>query len=628
MYTDMIGYTALGQRHESLSLALLEEQRKIIRPVLMRHNGREIKTMGDAFLVEFPNALDAVRCAYDIQRATREFNISLPEQKRIHLRVGLHLGDVVESEGDISGDTVNVASRIEPLAEDGGVCLTRQVYESTHNKFEVPLISLGMKSLKNVIEPMEVFKMKMPWENALTAGIATNQSNRIAVLPFANMSPDPNDEYFADGMTEEVISTVSRLDQVEVISRTSVMQYKKYPKSSTEVSRELNVSTIIEGSVRKAGNRLRITAQMIDATKDRHLWAETYDRNMEDVFTVQSEVAERVAGALRARIHAPEHGESTGNIEAYTLYLRATQLMHESVKASCREAIALFENAISIDPMFSRAYSGLAQAWMLMGSWWNWADFTSSVKKAEVAARKALELVPDSAEAHAVMGSVHVAMDRSEEARFDLEKAIRINPNLAWANEALGVLYGSLGSFDKAVKYVQKAHYLDPLNPSPVRILTNILRAEGKVDEALEVVGSFKGHAGKNPVVYLQTALCYLQKKDFAKADEALNDGLKLNLDDHWLRVTRGMTYALMGRREEAVDELRGLLADEDESNRLDAQAWIRTSMGDLDEAFEALMKAAEFHSWWFLIKSDPLFEGLWKDPRFTEFCKKVGLPP
>jgi class 3 adenylate cyclase len=164
MYTDMVGYTALGQRNESLSLALVEEQKKLIRPILARHHGREIKTMGDAFLVEFSNALDAVRCAYDIQRATREFNIALPMESGIHLRVGLHLGDVVESNGDISGDAVNVASRIEPLADDGGVCLSRAVYEQVQNKFKLPLTSLGPKSLKNVSEPMEVYRIKMPWE--------------------------------------------------------------------------------------------------------------------------------------------------------------------------------------------------------------------------------------------------------------------------------------------------------------------------------------------------------------------------------------------------------------------------------------------------------------------------------
>jgi len=164
MFTDMVGYTALGQRNESLSLALVEEQRKLIRPILSRHNGREVKTIGDAFLVEFPNAVDAVRCAYDIQRAIREFNLSLGSEKRIHLRVGVHVGEVVEAQGDISGDAVNVASRIEPLAEDGGVCVTRQAYEFVRNKVDIPLSSIGPRSLKNVAEPMEVYKMAMPWE--------------------------------------------------------------------------------------------------------------------------------------------------------------------------------------------------------------------------------------------------------------------------------------------------------------------------------------------------------------------------------------------------------------------------------------------------------------------------------
>src|SRR5215467_2150091 len=188
MFTDMVGYTALGQRDESLSLALIDEQRKLVRPILARHSGREIKTIGDAFLVEFPNAIEAVRCGYDIQRTVKEFNLPLPEDKRLHLRIGIHLGEVVESQGDISGDAVNVASRIEPLAEDGGVCLTRQVYDHIHNKFEAPLRSLGLKSLKNVGEPVEVFEMVMPWEHQGISSRPDSDRNRIAVLPFANMS--------------------------------------------------------------------------------------------------------------------------------------------------------------------------------------------------------------------------------------------------------------------------------------------------------------------------------------------------------------------------------------------------------------------------------------------------------
>jgi adenylate cyclase len=212
MFTDMVGYTALGQKNESLSLALVEEQRKVIRPILARHNGREVKTMGDAFLVEFPNTVDAVRCAYDIQRAIREFNLSLERDKRIHLRIGVHVGEVVESQGDISGDAVNVASRIEPLAEDGGVCVTGHVYDFVRGKVDLPLVSMGPKALKNVVTPVDVYKMVMPWEHAQEESVQELDSKTVAVLPFASMSPDPNNEYFADGLREELIDRLCQVN--------------------------------------------------------------------------------------------------------------------------------------------------------------------------------------------------------------------------------------------------------------------------------------------------------------------------------------------------------------------------------------------------------------------------------
>ena len=273
MFTDMVGYTALGQKNESLSLALVEEQRKVIRPILTRHNGREVKTIGDAFMVEFPNAVDAVRCAYDIQRAIREFNLSVAVDKRIHLRVGLHVGEVVESQGDISGDAVNIASRIEPLAQDGGVCVTHQVYELVKTKVDITLSSLGPMWLKNVAAPVEVFKMDMPWETEGTRAIPRLDTKRVAVLPFASMSPDPNDEYFADGLTEELIDRLCQVKELGVIARTSVMNYKGQKKNASEIGKELKAGGLVEGSIRKAGNKIRVTAQLIDANTEEHLWS-------------------------------------------------------------------------------------------------------------------------------------------------------------------------------------------------------------------------------------------------------------------------------------------------------------------------------------------------------------------
>src|SRR5438093_766744 len=301
MFTDMVGYTALGQTNETLSLALVNEQRKLIRPILIKHNGREVKTIGDSFLVAFSSALDAVRCAYDIQRITREFNISLPEARKLHLRIGVHLGDVVESQGDISGDAVNVASRIEQLAEDGGVCLTRQVYDHVQNKFELPLNSLGLRSLKNVNAPVEVFKIEMPWHEERAPQPTQFDMNRIAVLPFVNMSPDHGDEYFADGITEELIDRLSQLSELRVIARTSMMIYKRKEKKASEIAKELRVGSLIEGSVRKAGNRIRITVQLIDGGTEEHLWSSRYDKDLDDVFAIQSDIAERVTD--QAKVH-------------------------------------------------------------------------------------------------------------------------------------------------------------------------------------------------------------------------------------------------------------------------------------------------------------------------------------
>jgi adenylate cyclase len=358
MFTDMVGYTALGQRNEPLSLALVEEQRKLIRPLLSRFNGKEVKIMGDAFLVEFSSALEAVRCAYEIQRTTREFNVPLPEDRRIHLRVGVHLGDVVESQNDISGDAVNIASRIEPLAEDGGVCLSREVYNQVNNKIDLRMESMGNKSLKNVAKPLEVFKVVLPWQEA--AKESQPDKRRVAVLPLTSISADSKDEYFADGMTEELITTLSRIRELKVIARTSAMRYKGEKRAVGEIGRELEVGTLIEGSVRKSANRLRITVQLIDVQTEEHLWAQNYDRELEDVFAVQSEIARKVAGTLKVKLLGTDEKRLTSrkpeNVPAYLVYLKGRAILeafrrYENGLAQARE---LFESASSLNQLFRK----------------------------------------------------------------------------------------------------------------------------------------------------------------------------------------------------------------------------------------------------------------------------------
>ena len=326
MFTDIVGYTALSQADEASTLFLLEEHRVLLRSIFPRHNGREVKTIGDAFLVEFSSALEAVTCSADIQTAMHDRNAGLPPEKRIQIRVGIHVGDVVHAQGDILGDAVNVSSRIEPLAQPGGVCISAQVYDQVRNKIGLPLEKVEGKTLKNVNIPVEVYRIVMPWEIETKTDVAELDVRRVAVLPLKNMSPDPNDEYFAEGMTEELITSLATVTDLTVIARTSTMQYKNSTKRIGEIGRELNAGTLIEGSVRKAGNKVRITVQLIDARNEGHLWVQSYDKQLDDVFAIQSEVAQKVAEALKVRLSDAglkriEKG-ATSNPEAHTLYLK------------------------------------------------------------------------------------------------------------------------------------------------------------------------------------------------------------------------------------------------------------------------------------------------------------------
>jgi adenylate cyclase len=632
MFTDMVGYTALGQRDESLSLAVVEAQQKLLRPVLARHGGREVKTMGDAFLVEFTNALEAARCAYDVQRSVREFNLALPAEGRIHLRVGIHLGDLMENQGDIFGDAVNVASKIELLAEDGGVCLTQQVYDHVHNKFDVRLVSKGKMSLKNVSEPLEVYRMVMPWdeEEKVTPPPAQLDKRRIAVLPFANMSPDPNDSYFADGMTEELISTTSTIPGLTLIARTSVMGYKGTTKRIEEIARELSVGTVLEGSVRKAGNRLRISVQLIDVQTQGHLWTQSYDRDFDDVFAVQGDIAKRVAEALKVRMLPDEvkvlEKKPTENAEAYAFYVRAMQVSHGWTERSLREALDLFNRAVSEDPTFARAYAGLSQAWWHLAV--GYEDFTVANRNAEVAAAKALELDPGSAEAHASMSLVQSSLDRFDRSIAEAERAIEINPSLADAHHCLGLDYAARGTLDQALAAYRRAFELDPLSVIEGFEVFEVSEAAGKKREGVAVLERMNELHPNTPIIYAGLAWHHMWERDYVRAREMLDKGLAINPREILLQIYQGVFYAITGRRKEAQESLQEIRRDTIEANRLWGEVFIQAALGNLDEAFKALWRQAETHSWYYLIKYTPLFKELRKDPRFLEFCTKVGIPP
>ncbi len=627
MFTDMVGYTALGQRNESLSLALVEEQRKIIRPILTRHNGKEVKTMGDAFLVQFPNALDAVRCAYDIQRATREFNFSLAPEKRLHLRIGIHLGDVVESGGDISGDAVNLASRIEPLAEDGGVSLTRHVFDQVQNKFEVPFRSLGPKSLKNVSLPVEVYAMTMPWDETKTSP-SSLEKVRIAVLPFANMSPDPADEYFADGLTEELIDRLCQVGGLEVIARTSVMSYKKQEKKASEIAMELKAGSIVEGSVRKAGDTIRVTAQLVNGATEGHLWSSKYDRTLNDIFAVQTEIAEQVVDALKVRLLPREKAaiqkKATENTEAYELYLQGRYYWNERTKESIERAMAYFRKALEKDPQFALAYAGLADSYTILLD----RGLVAGREYQELCrknAERALEIDPLLPEAHLAMGGMLRLKFDWTAAELEFRKSLELNPSLAQARHWLGMHYSVLDRWEESNREYAEALKLDPLSKHLAGVASYVMMMAGMLDDGMRMAEEL---VGKHPDAYWgHTSLSFacLKKGQFRRAIEEAKLGDDGSGHPFPMSV---LLYAMKaaGRQEEAEETFKKYLATDGAKPWSPSQmAMVYVVMNRLDEAFELLGKGfRDTDPGLIYLGWPPIFDSVRLDPRYLELLRKV----
>jgi adenylate cyclase len=638
MFTDMVGYTALGQLNESLSLALVEEQRKLVRPILARHNGREVKTIGDAFLVEFESALEAVRCAYEIQRATKEFNLPLAEDRRVHLRVGVHLGDVVESQGDISGDAVNVASRIEPLAEDGGVCITRQVYDQVRGKFELTLESIGAKPLKNVKEPIEVYKVLMPWNKEVPQSSKFDK-RRIAVLPLSNISPDPRDEYFADGMTEELISNLSKIQDLKVISRTSIMRYKATSKKMDEIARELQVGSILEGTVRKASDDLRISVQLIDAHSDEHLWSQDYDRRMDSVFGVQKEIALKVSDALKIRLLTDEKVDlekrPTGDTQAYTLYLKGRYFWNERTKEGLDKAVKYFEEAINLDSKYALAYSGLADCYVILGAYGRMSP-GDSFPRAKEYAMKSIEIDPRLSEPHTTLADVFNSYEGMwEESESEYKRAIELKPSYATAHMWYGLLLLFLLRFEEARSQIAQAVELDPLSRIGKLNLANTAVYEGRLGDAIH---QYEAALEEDPeFAYIHNSLgwAYAVDSRFGEAIDEMKQAITKAEGDLVLRADLACMLGFSGRRDEAYGiyrELEGASGVNYVSKVKMAQ--LLFALGKRDQGFlrleEALVDRSVFtqHGGYLLdMRVFPCFAQVRADPRWDIFVRRLRIP-
>ncbi|HUK80223.1 MAG TPA: adenylate/guanylate cyclase domain-containing protein [Nitrososphaerales archaeon] len=630
MFTDIVGYTSFTQRDEALAMELLEEHRALVRPFFPKHKGREVKTVGDAFLVEFGSALEAVRCAYDIQRSLHDLSNSRTADRKVEARVGIHLGDVIHSQSDVYGDAVNVASRIEPIATPGGICISEQVYDQVRNKLEFPMESLGKRELKNVAEPVEVYKLVMPWEERRTASPEDLDTRRVAVMPLTNMIRDPEDEYFADGMTEELISAISKVPELSVISRTSVMLYKNQATKAMDIGRALNAGTLLEGSVRKAGNRVRIAVQLIDVGSDRHLWAENFDRRLEDVFAVQSEIAEKVADSLRVKLTDVDRKRiekgGTQSAEAHTLYLKGQFSLNRWDEPSLRTAIKYFEGASALDPDYTLAYCGLAGAHARLG-FFGMMDSDEASRKSESFARKALELDESLAEAHAMLAlSLSHSYDFAGQER-ELKRAIELNPNLAGPHEILAGNYGFRNRWEECLAEIRKALDLDPLSVAMKSSAGSWCLYARRYDEAIGHLRDVLELDPNNSFAMDNLGLALVQK---GMIDEGLAEILRAC--ETWGNFNSygdlGYAYVKAGKPEEA----RKLLEKMNERAEgkpvpYTAVAGVHAALGNKEEAMEWLERAYNEHSGYiFAIKGDFVFESLHSEPRFQALLSKMGL--
>ena len=633
MFTDVVGYSSLTSADEARALRLLEDHRTALRPVIGRHHGTEVKTIGDAFLVEFASAVEAVNCAVEMQEAMVRLNATRRPTDRLQIRVGIHVGDIVHSKGDVLGDAVNVAARVEPLAEPGGICITRQVVDNVERKVNLKLVKLGTRDLKNISHPIEVYKVESGLGDEASGGPSLDP-RRIAILPFANLSADPNDRYFADGMTEELISTVSSISELSVISRTSIMRYKDTIVPIGEIGRELSAGTVLEGSIRKAGNRVRVTTQLIDARSDRHLWAQSYDRDVTDIFAIQGDIAGQVAEALRVKLVSKEKAviekKATISTEAHTLYLKGRYSWNDRTREGGLKAIAYYQEAVKIDPTFALAYCGLSDCYAILEDR-GWISHQETREKSLGYAQKALDLDPGLAEAHASMGLVlHQRWDLTG-AEAELKRSIELKPNFATAYHWYWGVLNDLGRMEEAYEAEKRALELDPYSSIVRQGIGVALMYLKRYDEALSHLDGLAESDPRFVSVYFWAAWTRYMKGDVAGAIDTMSKGLDRSAEGSpGMEISLAWLHTKSGQYELAQKELDQAITRRGEGGQYVSPAMVamvKFGLGKKDEGFQYLDRALEEHDGGLsYFRTFPWLAEYRDDPRWAEIDRKMGL--
>ncbi len=641
---DVEGYSRLMGRDESGTLAALKAHlRELIDPRIAEHGGRTVKSMGDGLLLEFPSVVDAVRCAVDIQRGMAERNAGVPTQQRIQFRVGINIGDIIIDGDDIFGDGVNVAARVQTLAEPGGICVSRAVRDQVLDKLSCSFDDLGARQVKNIARPVEVYRLGgarpggvPPVPPAATPPVRPPAS--VAVLPFVNRSHDEDDEYFSDGLADELLNVLAKIRGLRVAARSSAFTFKGKGATVAEVGRALNVATVLEGSVRKSGNRMRISVQLVKVADGYDLWSETYDRTLEDIFAVQDDIAQSVVKELRgallggtadgnaatevtAQVAAAVKGR-TSDPEAHRLYLQARYLIDRCTRDDTAKGIGYLEQALDLDPAFALAWAALGEAHASAGGW-GWAPVIESFGRAREAVERALSLEPDLAEGYAQLGWIRMEHDwdaRGAEASF--RRALELAPGNTLVLRYVARLAANLGRLDEAIGKSRRVVEQDPLNAAAYNNLGFAIQAAGRLVEAEQAYRKALELASGRTGTHANLALNLLAQ---GRCEEALTDARRE--PGEWMRLyALAIIHHVAGRRAEADGALHELIAKHAEFAACQI-ASVYAMRGEIDPAFEWLERAyVQRDPGLGQMRTLPAQRPLHADPRWEPFLRKVGL--
>ncbi len=525
---DVAGFSRLMGEDEAATVRALGTCRSLVAEVIAQHRGRVVDMPGDNVLAEFASAVDAVQAAAAMQAQLTECNAGLADGRRMSFRIGVNLGDVIEEEGRIYGDGVNIAARIEALAEPGGICVSGKVHEEVRRKLDLAFEDLGEQELKNIPGPVRVFRIGGRAGRQVAAASAQRAKPSIFVHPFANMSGDAEQEFFADGLTEDIITELSRFHGLLVISRNTSFKYKGKPLEVQKVARELNVHYVVEGSVRKAGNRVRITVQLIDAETDRHLWAERYDRELADIFAIQDEVTAAIVSVLPGRVEAATRDRAarkpTDNMAAYECVLEAKVLHHRSNRPDNARALELIERALALDPKYAHAH-----AWKgcIVGQavTHGWCELEPGLRTIEDEVSRALALDESDSDVHRILAALKLRQNDHDKAAYHQSRALALNPNDDLIVVQQGELLTWLGQPEEGIEWIRKAMRLNPFHPA--RFWYHLARAFFAARRYAEAIDAVQHITAPDQVHHALLAASHAQAGDPAAAGEHAREVLK-----------------------------------------------------------------------------------------------------